>query len=205
MNIRVPAAAILLVLYPAWSDATASENGDTLDFTDKITPVCEIAGLNARPPAGWFNVPIESGDEAVRGCQMMRAREGDEALVGIARVLSVQFPNASKDPPWWATLITLETSNIERMGISLGKVLWSREDVPIQGQGFSNARAIGLESRIEGNDTPQEAHFLVFEKGPTKYIVTLLTPAKEVEDGVYYKRNASDFGVLIRSFTLPGR
>jgi hypothetical protein len=48
--------------------------------------------LLARPPAGWFNTPMESD------------------LVGA-------------------------------MGYSLGEVLWTRDSVPVQGQGFANGRA----------------------------------------------------------------
>lgn len=203
MQVRFGACSYGWLVLAAWSSAVSAQNDGTVDFSDKMTPVCEVVGLNARPPEGWFNVPIESGDEAVRGCQMMRAREGDDALVGIARVLSIQLPDATEDPPWWAVVIGFETEAIAVMGYSLGEVLWSRENVAIQGAGFSNARAVGLESRIEGNDTPQEAHFLVFEKGATKYVVTLLSPARSVDGGEHYNRNVADFGLLIRGFTDP--
>lgn len=197
MKHRFAALALALLLA---ANTSAEEEEDIVDFSDMMTPVCEVHGLSARPPGGWINVPIESDSEAVRGCQMMRIREEGRALVGILRLLSVRLPEPPDDAPWWAMMIGLETGNIAVMGYTLGEVLWSRENVPIQGDGFSGARAVGMASRIEGNDIPQETHFLVFERDDTKYIVTLLTAAREVEKGVYYDRNTADFGVLIRGF-----
>ena len=80
----------------------------------------------------------------------------------------------------------------------------SRDDVPISGLGdFKNGTGLGLEATIEGNDTPQEVHFLGFNSPTIQYLLTLSTPARDVEEGVYYKRNTDDFGVLIRTFQLP--
>lgn len=193
-------AALIAVTCLLPAAVAADSDDDVVDFSDRTTPLCEVSGLAAAPPEGWFNVPIESGDPAIEGCQMMRTR-ADEALVGILRVLSVHVePSEQEAPPWYLILVALEEQNIARMGYGLGEVLWAREDVPIRGAGFENARAVGISARIEGNDTPQEAHFLLFEKGPTKYIVTLLTPARAVEGGAYYDRNVADFGGLIQAF-----
>ena len=132
----------------------------------------------------------------------MRTGESEE-LVGIMRLLSVTLPASASEPPWFAVMIGLEQESIASMGYTLGGVMWQRDDVPIAGSGFENARAFGLEATIDGNDTPQEAHFLVFEKGEEKYIITLLTPGREVESGVFYKRNTKDFGILIRGLKTP--
>ena len=175
-----------------------AEDEDIVDFSEHITPVCEIVGLRAVPPNGWFNVPIDSEDDAVSGCQMMRAGEEQE-LVGILRLLSARLPEDEDAPPWFAVLIAMEQQVISEMGYTLGEVLWARPEVPISGDGFGNARAVGLAATIEGNDAPQEAHFLVFDRAADKFIITLLTPAKTVDEGVYYKRNTDDFGILIRS------
>jgi hypothetical protein len=177
-----------------------AEPEDIVDFSGQVTPTCKVVGLTATPPPGWFNVPIDSEDKAISGCQMMRVGEQDE-LEGIIRLLSAQVEEAAESPPWYAVMIALEQQTISEMGYALGEVLWSRTDVPITGEGFGNARAVGLTASIEGNDIPQEAHFLVFEHGPQKFIITLLTPAQEVDDSVFYKRNTEDFGVLIRSLS----
>lgn len=198
---RLP--AILFLLLWSWT-AAAADNDGTLDFSDRATPVCEVAGLRVMPPDGWFNVPIESEEAAIQGCQMMRARAGDDALVGIARVLSVQFTEIPKDPPWWELVVGMEARNINRMGYTLNDVIWSRDEVPIQGPHFTGAKAVGFSASIEDNTAEQEAHFLVFEQGNTKYISTLLTPAATVEEGVYFDRNTADFGSMIRAFTVPG-
>jgi len=191
---------VLAVLYlPQYAVATEDK---VVDFSDQMTSVCEVSGLYSPPPPGWFNVPIDTGDARAMGCQMMRT-EGNDVLVGILRLLSVKLPDTEDGPPWGMVMIEIERRNIAVMGYSIGEVLWSRETVPISGPGFMNARAVGFKALIEGDDIPQEAQFLVFEKEKEKYIVTLLTPGRKVDEGIYYKRNTDDFGVLIRSLKVP--
>lgn len=193
------AAAVLMAANGAVSIAVA---GDTVDFSEQTTPVCEVEGLRATPPDGWFNVPIDSAEPTLRGCQMMRTRE-DEALVGIARVLSVTLSEPTVDPPWQVLMLSFERDNIARMGYVPGDVLWRRDNVPIAGTGFTGGLAVGLSARIEGNEAPQEVQFLIFERALTKYVVTLLTPGRSVENGLYYDRNVADFGKLIGGFMAP--
>lgn len=193
------ATCLVLMVILFYIPAHAQDDG-VIDFSDQITPTCEVVGLTATPPEGWFSVPIDSGDEPISGCQMMRVGDQDE-LLGILRLLSAQLEETEDSPPWYAVMIAVEQSIIAEMGYVLGEVLWSRTDVPVSGSGFANARAVGLAASIEGNDIPQEVHFLVFENGPQKYIITLLTPAESVDGGVVYQRNSDDFGVLIRSLT----
>jgi len=178
---------------------------DVIDFSDRMTPVCEVVGLSVKPPPGWFNVPIESAEKAISGCQMMRAGPDDE-LLGIVRLLSVYLPDtdASGSPKWYDVLLSVETQMISSMGYVLKDVLWKRLDVPISGSGFKNARAIGFASTVEGSEAPQEVHFLVFESGPQKYAVTLLTPARSVNGGAFYERNTNDYGTVIRSLKRRG-
>lgn len=173
---------------------------ETLDFSDRMTATCEVEGLTATPPPGWFSVPIESGDEELTGCQMMRTGS-EQDLLGILRVMSLYLPQTEDSPPWFAVMASIEQQIVGEMGYILGEVLWSRESVPISGEGFENARAVGLAASIEGNDVPQEVHFLLFESGPQKFIITLLSPGRDYSEGVYYKRNTDDFGVLIRTLT----
>ena len=175
---------------------------EVTDFSDLITPICEVSGLNAYPPEGWFNVPIESDDAILRGCQMMRTGEG-HALVGVVRMLSVELPVKEDTPPWQDVMISIEHENIGQMGYVVDEVMWVRDTVPIEGQGFANAVGIGFSARIEGSDIPQEAQFLLFEKDQTKYVVTLLTPGRDVDSGEYYERNNSDFGQIIRTMRVP--
>ncbi|MFC1719792.1 hypothetical protein ACFL00_01460 [Pseudomonadota bacterium] len=178
--------------------STVIADEDFIDFSDKTTATCVVKGLTAKPPPGWFNVPIESEDDALTGCQMMRTGR-EEELLGILRVLSVQLEQDEDSPPWYAVMLALEQQILAQMGYTLGDVLWRKDNVPISGEGFENARALGLAASIEGNDVPQEAHFLVFEHGSQKFLITLLTPARDVDEGTYYQRNTDDFGVLIRT------
>ena len=194
--------AALLALTATGTPAAANE--DVIDFSDQITPICEVQGLLARPPAGWLNVPIESGEQQIAGCQMMLARDSDDALLGIMRVLSVDLADTDTgDNPAWSVALALEIELVGAMGYALGDALWKRDSVPVQGQGFANGRAIGLQAFIEGNDSAQEAHFLMFDKAGVQYIVTLLTPGRDVEESAYYQRNTTDLGKLISTFTAP--
>lgn len=190
--------SVILLSFLLISGLMADE--EILDFSDSMTDTCEVVGLTAKPPPGWFTVPIESGDDALTGCQMMRTGHQDE-LLGILRVVSVYLPQTEDAPPWFAVMVALEQQIIGEMGYVLGEVMWSRESVPISGEGFENARAVGLAATIEGNDIPQEVHFLLFESGTQKFVITLLSPGRDVGEGVDYKRNTDDFGFLIRTLT----
>lgn len=194
--------AVFLFMSFLWVSLAFAEPDDIIDFSEQTTTICEVVGLTAPPPPGWFNVPIDSDDEALTGCQMMRAGDQEE-LVGILRLVSVTLEER-EDPPWYAVMIAIEQQIIGEMGYELGEVMWSRQDVPISGEGFENARAVGLSALVEGNDTPQEVHFLLFEHGQQKFIITLLTPGRDVDEGVFYKRNTDDFGILIRSLNRKG-
>lgn len=182
--------------------SAAAQEEEVVDFSDQITPTCELLGLVGQPPPGWFNVPIDSPDPNLVGCQMMRATENQE-LVGILRLLSTAVPTDTPEETWLPELMGLEVAWLEEMGITLGEPMWRRQDVPVSGPGFQKGTAIGLEASIEGNEVPQEVHFLGFS-GPThKYLLTLSTPGRTVEEGVYYDRNTADFGVLIRTLQIP--
>lgn len=187
-------AAVVL----AGTALTAQSSDDqVVDFSDRLTPRCELSGLTATPPAGWFNVPIDSQDDAIAGCQMMRTGEQDE-LLGIMRVLSVRLPDGVPEDRWFEVLVEIERQLVAQMGYSLGDVLWLRDKVPVAGPGFGDGRAAGLEASIEGNDVPQEAQFLGFGNQVTKYLLTLLTPAKSIDGGVYHRDNHQGFVSLMR-------
>ena len=190
-----------LFLLTTFATTLHAQDDETVDFSDQMTATCELIGLVASPPADWFNVPTES-EARFRGCQMMRTNEQEE-LVGLMRLLSLQLPPELSDDEWSKRLIDFETEWLAGMGIQLGETMWKRDDVPIAGQGFEGARAIGYASRIEGNEVPQEVHFLVFAGASSKYLISLSTPARTVEGGVHYQRNTSDFGVLISTLKLP--
>jgi len=182
-----------------WTETAASED-DYVDFSDQATSFCEIKGLVATPPEDWFNVPIETGSAKIRGCQMMHKGDQDE-LIGIMRLLSFEIPENQETPNWSETLVGFERIAIAEMGYSMGQTIWVRESVPISAEDLYNAQAIGFSASIEGNDIPQEAHFLMFEGQALRYSVTLLTPAKSVDKGIYYKTNTQDFGELISTLT----
>ncbi len=191
--IRIVALACLI----AFGATTRAEEEDTVDFSELMTPVCEVPGLTATPPDGWINVPIDSEDKAILGCQMMRAGEYGE-LVGIIRLLSMQLPPEVPDDKWFPIMVEIERHLIAPMGYVLGETLWVRDDVPVSGAGFKSAKAVGFESSITGNDVPQEAQFLGFDGQTSRYIITLLTPGRTVEGGSYYQRNTGDMGRLIQ-------
>ena len=172
---------------------------DFVDFSSQITPLCEVAKLIVPPPKGWINVPIQTGDATVQGCQMMLII--NEALIGVLRVLSFDLSNPPPDmPAWQEHLIGVESVLIHPMGYRLKEPIWQRPELPIAGAGFSAASAIGVNATIEGNTNPQEAHFIVFENPTHKYLISLLTPAESVDEGVYYQRNTQGMATVMQTF-----
>ena len=184
-------ATLLLVSTVAFSE-------ETVDFSDRVTPTCEIAGLTAYPPEGWFNIPLEDPPAGHLGCMMMRTNEREE-LVGILRIRSLTAPALDPEGETYGALFGSEVASAKEMNYSVGdEPLWVRKDVPVSGEGFREGRAVGLPATIGGNDLPQEAHFLFFRSDSAEYVVTLLTPAKSVDESLY-ERNTADFGKVIRT------
>jgi len=200
MNIRKTGSFIVFVFACLSLPLSAlSQSDEYVDFTEQMTPICEVEKLTVPPPGGWINVPIETNETTIRGCQMMLIV--DEALIGILRILSFDLSNPPADmPPWEHHLIGVESVLIYEMGYRLGDPIWQRQEVPVAGQGFGGAKAIGLSANIEGNDNPQEAHFLVFENATHKYLITLLTPSESVDQGVHYKSNTQGMATVMRTF-----
>lgn len=199
--IRRVAGLLLMVSIVVTAPSVAADE-DYVDFTDRITPECELIGLIGIPPEGWFNVPIQTEATDIRGCQMMRTNDQEE-LVGILRLLSKVFPADTPEETWFTDLVGMEVTSLGEMGITLGEPLWSKDDVPMTGMDWDDGKAIGLEARIEGNDAPQEVHFLAFGGPTTKYLISLWTPNKAVDDSAHYTRNTGDFAVLIRTMQFP--
>ncbi len=176
----------------------AAAQDEYLDFSDQVTPVCEIAEISAGPPDGWINVPVDTRADFVQGCQMMLIL--DEELIGILRLFSYDLSGQPDNAAIWPQhLVGVESVLIAEMGYLLGEVVWSRADVPITGAGFRNARAIGFSASVEGNPYPQEAHFLVFENARYKYLISLLTPGESVDKGAYYRQNTEGMKALMQA------
>jgi hypothetical protein len=184
-------AALLLFAMPALSE-------DTVDFSDRITETCEIAGLIAYPPEGWFNVPLEDPPAGHLGCMMMLPNESRE-LVGAIRVRSLAAPALDSEGEPYAGLFGSEVAAFAEMNCSLAdEPLWVRKDVPVSGGGFRDGRALGFAATVPGSELRQEAHFLFFRSDSVEYLVTLLTPTKSA-DASLYERNTEDFGKVIRT------
>jgi hypothetical protein len=196
---RVARLSIVAVLATLSVHAgVALAQAQTVDFSSRVTPACEFAGLTVKPPAGWINVPFDKPPKGHRGCQLMRINEREE-LVGIIRVRSATEPTAEFKEEGFGRLLANEAVAVSEMGYVLAREsLWARENVPVSGAGFRDGRAVGVAARITGNDVPQEAHFLVFRSDDAKYVFTLLTPQQSYSESLY-QRNSSDFGVVIRS------
>ena len=148
------------------------------------TPRCQIPGLSVLAPSPWYSVPIESDEPMVEGCQMIW--EEGEQYMGIMRLVSFEangIPDAGVK--WENYVVGFESMVMDEMNIEVGQPIWKRESVPITGEGFANAKAIGLEAKLRGVDHPNEVHFLLFENATHKYVISMLTPAKSVSPEVY--------------------
>ncbi len=183
--------------------ACAASAQERVDFGDKVTPRCEMAGLVAVPPPGWFNVPFETPPAGNRGCMMMLTNANEEP-VGILRIRALAAPALDPKAEPFEKLFVSEVASIGEMGYAVDETpLWTRNDVPIQGAGFRDARGVGLAAKLPGNEIPQEVHLLMFRGARAEYIVSLMTPAKSY-DAKIYDRNTEDFGTLIRTLQPRG-
>lgn len=190
------AGALLVSLLTLAPDANAQRPSGGARLQPSET--CDLAGLSVTPGAGWVNIPIQGAPGGHLGCQMARTNERDE-VVAIIRVRSAAPPAKEFAEDDFIGMLTHERTVLERMGYALAdQVLWTRDNVPVKGPGFRDARAFGVAGEIEGNGIPQEAHFLLFRNDSAKYLFTLLTPAKVYNEKLY-ERNTEEFGVLIRA------
>jgi hypothetical protein len=194
-------ARILFVGFLSIAAAVSAQERE--DFSGRVTPRCEMAGLVAIPPPGWFAVPFENPPAGNRGCVMILTNRNEEP-VGILRIRSLAAPALKEGGGPFEALFISEIESVETMGYAIvdEKPLFQRNDVPIKGPGMRDARGLGLAARIEGNSVPQEVHLLMFRGDHAEYIVTLMTPAKSY-DAKLWERNTEDFGTLIRTLQAP--
>jgi hypothetical protein len=191
MRLQMLLAGLLVVAGAAWA-------GEDIDFRQRVTPACELAGLLAVPPSGWFNVPFENPPEGSRGCMMILTNESEEP-VAIVRIRSLAAPALRADGELFETLFASEVDSIAAMGYAFAEEpLFVRNEVPVKGAGFLDGRVVVLSAVLEGNPIPQEAHLLMFRSDRAEYIISLMTPARSHEPQIY-KRNIADFGTLIRT------
>jgi hypothetical protein len=185
-------AVFLIVAAIAISPGVAEE-----DLSSKATPVCLLPKLSVKPPAPWYSVPIVDDDKRISGCQMIW-EEGDQYM-GIMRLVSFDFQDRPDDEANWENfVIGFEALVLESMNFKLGEVLWQRDPVPVSGEGFDGGKAIAIEARLEGVDHTNEAHFMLFEGTSHKYVISVLTPSKAVDQDVY-DANTGAMGEVMRT------
>ena len=139
-------------------------------------------------------VAEESG---VEGCQMLW-EEGDQYM-GILRLVSFDFRERSLDGVKWENFVlAFESLVMNEMNFTLGEQLWMRESIPISGEGFTNAKAIGLEAGLEGVNQTNEAHFVLFENTTHKYVISLITPSQAISPEIY-ESNTRAIGAVMRT------
>ena len=183
-----------LVLVLAAFDAALAD-GD--DLKSLATPQCQLPGLSVVPPSPWYSVPIDSEESMVEGCQMIW--EEGEQYMGIMRLVSFESDQIPEDESKWENFVLgFESMVMDRMNIEVGQPIWKRDSVPITGEGFVNAKAIGLEAKLRGVEHPNEAHFLLFESATHKYVISVLTPAKSASPEVY-EANTKAMGSIMRT------
>lgn len=167
------------------------------ELRDLATATCEVPGLSVVPPQPWYSVPIDSEEPGVAGCQMIW-EEGDQYM-GIIRLVSFDLRDRPLEGVKWENvLLAFESHVMEEMNFRLGEEIWRRDSVPISGEGFTNAKALGLEAGLEGVDHANEAHFVLFESATRKYVISLLTPSQEASPEIY-QSNTGAMGAVMRT------
>ncbi len=191
------AAAVIVVLAAIGLHA---QDREVQQLKRSATGSCALTGLVSTPPAGWINVPFQTPPAGQLGCLMLRYNEQDQ-LLGVLRIRSASQPAAEFADEGYDRLLANEITALSRMDVEVdlpGGPLWTRDNMPVRGEGFRDGRAVGLRARIKGNDVAQEAHLMVFRSDTTKYLVSLVT-ATEAYDKALYQGNTRDMGVLIRT------
>jgi hypothetical protein len=166
---------------------------------------CELAGLVVASPGGWFSVPFDTPPPGHAGCQMMLYNEQNQ-LLGVMRIRSASDPASEFAADGYDRLLANEITAMSAMDILFDQErgpLWTRDNMPVAGEGFREGRAVGLAARIKGNDVAQEAHFVVFRSDAAKYLISLLTPT-QAYDKRLYQRNTSAMGTLMRTLQPSG-
>jgi hypothetical protein len=190
-------ALLLLLHIPVLApSAGAQEN-----LSELKSPVCEVPGLTVAPPPPWYSVPIDSQDEVVEGCQLIW--EEGEQYMGIMRLVSFDLRQRPQDmqAQWSSFAVSFESMIMEEMGFTVAldePPLWSKDPVPVSGDGFSGGKAIAFNAKLAGVAHQNEAHFVVFQNKTHKYIIFLLTPAETVDAGTYIA-NTGAMGTLMRT------
>lgn len=180
--------------------AAQETEGETLDLSEFLTATCDLVGLRAVPPEGWFNASVRNPPPGHRGCQMMRTTETDE-LVGLIRLRSLDTEAAEFADEGFDAFVADELAVLATMGYVVGEPLWARDDVPVAGEGLGSGRAAGFEATLEGGP-PQEIHLLVFRGAATQYLLVLATPARS-HDAETYRANETGFATLITTLQQP--
>lgn len=161
---------------------------------------CPLPGLTVRPPSGWLSLALENNDAAFNGCQLMRLEDDDVA--GILRVLSMHL-TAARQHEWHKVMIGLEAAVLTELGYELGKGLWQRDRLEVRGEGLDDARVVALSAIKPGSENAFEVQFVTFRGRGHGYIVTLLTPVQQVDDGKPYERNTRAMNELLKSLVSP--
>ena len=163
---------------------TAAAWGQDENLSEMATAVCELPHLAVAPPSPWYSVPVESNEQLGAGCQMIW-EEGNQYM-GIMRLVAFETKTIPADQPSWEqAVIGFEVAVMKRMGIVVGDPIWSRDSLPISGEGFENAKAVGMKANLEGLDQQNEVHFLLFENASHKYVFSSLTPSQSVSPDIY--------------------
>ncbi|MEM1081469.1 MAG: hypothetical protein AAGH65_07790 [Pseudomonadota bacterium] len=187
-------AIIGLLLFGFFAAAALTQDNDLKALA---TAKCEFGALTVLPPTPWYSVPIDAAEPGIDGCQMIW--EVDDQYMGIIRLVAFETRMIDDlDVPWERFVVLFEATILSEMNIELGEVLWRNDAVPIQGEGFSNARAVALAARVPGVEHANEAHFLLFESEAYKYVLSNMTPAESVSPDVYTS-NTGAMGTLMRT------
>lgn len=198
MRLEKLTAATLICTLATVASMSRLLASEELDLQKLATPLCEVDGLAVAPPSPWFSVPIDSDESGIQGCQMIW-EEGDQYM-GIIRLVSYDMRKPPEDITEWNHFaVAMEATTMEEMGFKIGKEpIWKRDSVPITGNGFINAKAIGFSANLEGVAHTSETHFLLFESATHKYVISALTPAESASPEVY-QANTKAMATVMRT------
>lgn len=150
----------------------------------EVSRTCALPGFSAEVAAPWYAEEINSQDPVISGCHMYWEQNG----LHVAVMTLLAFDLRDKPPPpdgWESVALTVESRVLEQLSFTRGELLWGRESVVIAGGEDPGARTVAWQMLKDDKAHPYEDHMIFFERGPFKYLLSLITPSRSSDQDAY--------------------
>ncbi len=138
---------------------------------------CRVERLQTTAPVGWREMTFEKVLSNIHSCHTVRM--SNKQLSGVLRITSVGLTDVPDDRPWDVATTSVEVNLLTAMGVEIGnEPLWRKASMPVNGNGFSDGKALGISAKTPLIEGPLELTLMLFRGQSVGYVVSLLTPTK---------------------------